>query len=589
MANCFIHSALVFEFNTYLIILKGGHLLLLMAITLTPIFLLFFIKTLKEKKLLYALITSFFGFIISFYEFRIFYLVIWLAIFYTGYHLIVIERIKTFPQLIKLGFYSIIPILLVLFLNLYFILGIYGARVLTSNSVFNQPLFGAWYIKLTNMMSIRHFGWTGGKIPPWHIETIQLQFFLVPIFAFFGFLVKKNNKLIPFFAFIGLLGIFLSKQNTLPFPNVYQWLFDRVPGFNAFRESGKFLMYVSLSYAILIGSFIGWLWQKAKDKKRIFIASFVTVLTVILFLYNAKPMITGELGSLFIPRHVPKDYLQVKTFLLNQRGYFRTLWIPHTSRWSFRLNNLPLMSYYSLTNGGWLSFADPINQVNFKNFINQLFDLTSVKYVFIPLEDKANDDNFFEYLGKRKNFIDQVNKLNYLKKINIGTKEIIVYENKDYRPHIYLTNNKETIYKNIPYIKTDYKYINPTQYKVNLTNIKNPVYLNFSESYHPYWKIRVGKFNWLKSIFEKDYFLSDEYHSKNDVLLNSFYIDPKSICQNISNCNISLTLYFAPQSYVYLGGIISLTTLAVILGYLIFQIWKGIVRLSSLRSSSFHQ
>ena len=219
-------SALVFEFNTYLIILKGGHLTLLMAITFTPVFLLFFIKTLNEKKLIYALIASFFGFVISFYEFRIFYLVVWLAFFYTVYHLIIIERIKNFKQLIKLGFFSAIPVVLVILLNLYFLLGIYGARVLTSNSVFNQPLFGAWYIKLTKVMAILHFGWTGGEIIPWKIEPIQWQFFLVPILAFLGFLVSKKNKLIPFFTFLGLLGIFLTKQNTLPFPDIYQWLFD---------------------------------------------------------------------------------------------------------------------------------------------------------------------------------------------------------------------------------------------------------------------------------------------------------------------------------------------------------------------------
>ena len=61
-------------------------------------------------------------------------------------------------------------------LNLYFLLGVYGARVLTSNSVFNQPLFGAWYIKLTKVMAILHFGWTGGKMIPWKIEPIQWQF-----------------------------------------------------------------------------------------------------------------------------------------------------------------------------------------------------------------------------------------------------------------------------------------------------------------------------------------------------------------------------------------------------------------------------
>ncbi len=582
-------SALVFEFNTYLIILKGGHLTLLMAITFTPVFLLFFIKTLREKKLLYAVISTFFGFIISFYEFRIFYLVIWLALFYAIYHLFIIEQIKSFKQLIKLGFFSAIPIVLVILLNLYFLLGIYGARVLTSNSVFNQPLFGAWYIKLTKVMMILHFGWTGGTIPPWKIEPIHWQFFLVPVLVFLGFLVSKKNKLVPFFAFLGFLGIFLTKQNTLPFPDVYQWLFDRVPGFNAFRESGKFLTYVSLSYAILIGAFIGWLWQKAKDKKPLMvIASLITILTAILFLWNAKPMITGEFGYLFVERKIPNDYFIVKDFLSKQEEYFRTLWIPLSSRWSFRLNNMPIMSYNTIANADWNTFfTDNKNDLYLRNYSNQLFDLTSVKYVVIPLEDKVNDDNFFAK-GLRKKLISQINKLSYLKKINIRTKEIVVYENKDYRPHIYLTNNKETIHKNIPYQKIDFKYINPTEYKISLKNISNPVYLNFSESFHPYWKIRVGKFNWFKAIFEKNYFLPDKYHSKNDAILNSFLIDPKLFCKNNSDCNINLTLYFTPQSYVYLGGIISLTTLVGIIGYFILKIGKEIVRRFSSRSLSSH-
>lgn len=566
-------SALVFEFNTYLIILKGGHLTLLMAITFAPVFLLFFIKTLNEKKLFYALIASFFGFIISFYEFRIFYLVVWLAFFYTVYHLIIVERIKSFQQLIKLFFLSSIPILSVLFLNFYFLLGIYGARVLTSNSVFNQPLFGAWYIKLAKVMMILHFGWTGGKIPPWHIEPIHWQFFLVPILVFLGFFVRKKHKLIPFFAFLGFLGIFLTKQNTLPFPDVYQWLFDRVPGFNAFRESGKFLLYETVSYAILIGAFIGWLWQKAKDRKQIVIASFVTVLTALLFLWNTKPMITGELGTLFVERKIPNDYLVVKNFLSKQNQYFRTLWIPTNSRWSFRLNTMPIISNYNMANDGWQSLK----------FSNQLFDISSIKYVIIPLEDKANDDNFFEYLGKRKKIIDQVDKLSYLKRINIGTKEILVYENKDYRPHIYLTDKKETIYKNISFNKVDFKFINQTEYKISLLNIYKPIYLNLSEAFHPYWKIRVGEFSRFKVLTDKNYFLPDKFHFENDAKLNSFLIDPKLVCKNSSNCNINLTLYFAPQSYVYLGGIISLITLIVMIGYFIFQLGKGIVQRFSSR------
>src|SRR3989338_2704756 len=84
-------GGLIFEFNTYMIILQGGHLTLLMAITLTPFFLLFFIKTLENNKFLYAVLTAFIGFAISFYEFRIFYLAVWIIFFYFIFHLLILN------------------------------------------------------------------------------------------------------------------------------------------------------------------------------------------------------------------------------------------------------------------------------------------------------------------------------------------------------------------------------------------------------------------------------------------------------------------------------------------------------------------
>lgn len=577
-------SAIVFEFNTYIIILKGGHLTLLMAITLAPFFLLCFMKTLNEKKILYVIINVFLGFIISFYEFRIFYLICWLVFFYTIYYLVIIEKIKKIRQIIKIIFLSGIPIILIFLLNAYFLLGIYGSKSLESNSIFDRSLFGTWYIKLTKVMTIFHFGWNGGKMIPWKIEPMQWWFFLVPILAFLGSVVGKKNKLIPFFTFIGLLGIFLTKLNTPPFPDIYQWLFDHVPGFNAFRESGKFFLYVAISYAVLIGAFISWLWQQAKDRKKIVIAFFLTVLAALLFLWNAKPLITGEFGTLFVQRKIPNDYLIVKDFLSKQKEYFRTLWIPQTSRWSYRINSMPTLSDQVVNLNNWLSFETKDNHIYTKQFANQLYDIASIKYFFIPLEDKANDDNFFEYISmiKRSGIINQINRLNYLKRINIGTKEIVVYENKNYRPHVYLTSSMETVYKNIPYIKTSFKYISPTQYKINLKNTNKPVFINFSESYHPLWRIRVGEFNWFKVLTEKSYFISDKSHFKNDAQLNSFSIDPVSICKSYEckkntegTYDIDLTLYFSPQSYVYLGLIIGGITLLGCLSYLAWSWIRG--------------
>jgi hypothetical protein len=138
-----------------------------------------------------------------------------------------------------------------------------------------------------------------------------------------------------------------------------------------------------------------------------------------------------------------------------------------------------------------------------------------------------------------------------------------------------LTKELETIYKNLSFTAIDWQSKNPTEYTLKLNNISQPVFLNFSEAYHPDWKLHLGNFNWFTILFNKNYFLPDSNHFKNDATLNSFYLDPAQICSG-NKCernsdgsyNLELTLYFKPQSYFYLGLIISGVTLFGCLGYL---------------------
>jgi hypothetical protein len=74
---------------------------------------------------------------------------------------------------------------------------------------------------------------------------------------------------------------------------------------------------------------------------------------------------------------------------------------------------------------------------------DRLFDNSSIKYVIVPIQDIANDDDFFvSYGGKndpniRDWYIAEMDRVSWLKKIDIGTQELAVYENENYKPHIY--------------------------------------------------------------------------------------------------------------------------------------------------------
>lgn len=213
---------------------------------------------------------------------------------------------------------------------------------------------------------------------------------------------------------------------------------------------------------------------------------------------------------------------------------------------------------------------------------NNLIDLSSIKYVVVPMEDIANDDDFFKLFGENRNYyINSLDGIKYLKKINIGTKEIVVYENEKYRPHIYITDNKESILRDNSYQNVDYKFEKPSEYKITLYNISKPVFLTFTDSYHPAWKLRVGDFNWFSVLTNKEYFISDINHYQNDVAFNSFYINPQVICSiysclknNNGSYNIKITLYFKPQSYLYLGSIISFFTFIIVCIYFVHFLFK---------------
>lgn len=572
-------SAIVFTFNTFLIVSRSGPLLLHMAITFTPLYLLFFIKMLDSKKLRYGLIASIFGFIISFWEFRIFYITFWFLLFYFIYHLIIEKNDRTNIKLYFLAFFTVI---ITIILNLYALLGLQNVQVLISNEVFNQVLFGGWYLNLSKIMNLFHFGWTGKEIG-WDIQPQPLIFFLVSIITLLGFVLSRKNKKIPFFAFLAVLNIFLTKMAIPPFPKVYQWLFDNLPGFNAFRESGKFAYFITLSYAVLIGSFVQIILNNSKKLIQK-IASFIIILGIaFLFLWNAKPIITGEFGMLSIPRNTPEEYIVLKRFILKQPEYFRTLWVPLSSQWGIRTLSHPIVSNYQSNKEIWKEFAEKQKKDIFGiNVTDQILDLSSIKYVIVPLEDKENEDNFFRFAGKRKNFIKELNKLEYLKEIKIGTEKVTIYENSDYRPHLYITYLEESITKNIPFINADYIFNNPTEYKININKNLSPFYINFSEGFHPSWKIRIGEFNWFTAIINKSYFLPDKNHFENEAKLNSFLIDPKLVCQNNLDCqsnsdgtyDIEVTLFFKPQSFVYLGLIIEIITISSIVMYSIYYLLK---------------
>ena len=593
-------GSFVFSYNTYFLSINTqGHELLTIAFIFAILAIWLFIKTLEERKISLAIYTSLILFIVGSYDFRSLYITIWILFFYYLYFLFILNKLSNLKRSFKKGSFAFIILILLVILNFYWIYTSYHTGNLIDNTGMGRELFGNNYWNLSQAFTLFYPFWNG-KQPEWFVvHSIPFYFWLIPIFAFLGLLFNRKNKNVLFFGFVSLIGIILTKQIAQPLSNLYLWLYQHLLGFSAFREASKFYFIIALGYSVLIGSFIAFILQNwIKSKLKIFSKYFLTILIIFLFLWNTKPLISGEIGSLFIPRQIPGDYLVFKDFILKQDGFFRTFWTPTYSSWSIFTKQKPEVSNVVVMGGEWKKNVSlnteyinlPINEQITEVFkikgANFLFDISSIKYVIVPIRDFANDNDFFIYYGGEEKtnirgwYISELDNVEWLKKIDIGTDDLVIYENENFKPHIYMTKEQETIYQELPYEKVAFEQKNPSEYKIHLKNVSSSFYLNFSESYHSDWDLKIGNFNWSSAILEKNYFLESENHMKNNAGLNSFYIDLSSISKNNytknrdGSYNVDLTLYFKPQSYFYIGLIVSGLTLIVMAGYLVYDFKK---------------
>lgn len=168
-----IIASFVYVFNTYFILGGTGHLTLMAAFAIAPIVLLFFIKTLEGKKYFYALLTGFFAFVLSAYEFRAFYITACVLAFYAIYHISIIEKNITKKEIFINFYFAIIPIFIVFLLNFYWIFGFSRVGIFNStDGVLGRGLFGNSFMDIRESLTLFHPFWTGSEYFPFVVQSI---------------------------------------------------------------------------------------------------------------------------------------------------------------------------------------------------------------------------------------------------------------------------------------------------------------------------------------------------------------------------------------------------------------------------------
>lgn len=543
-------GAIVYTYNTFFVMKRIDHLDLAITFAIAPFIIWLYMETLQERKLHYAVATALVAFVAGSYEFRGFYMTVMVMFLYAIYYLASNKN-----GFIKHLLFALAPFILILLMNVYWIYPLSKLGVLLHNQVFDRGLFGDSFLSIRDAITIHHPFWTGAKPTSFEVQPTPLYFLSIPLLAFLGLLYNRKNRYVIFFGIVSLIGIFLSKQVGAPFSFAYPWLTHHILGFAAFREGSKFFFLVGLGYAVLIAAFVDWIIKRGKQRKNELSSYIILVIIWCLFLFNALPVATGAIGGLAVSRHQPADYQKLNDFILKSPGYFRTLWVPTFSRWGIYTGNHPVIAAGPTMEGLWIKFSnydpktpritsDQIINAFKKPQFDRLLAASSVKYIIIPLEDKENDDNFFNDYGKLPHFYsDALNKIPYLKKISLNTKSVVVFENVLFHPHLYIADEREDGHNSTTYKSITTNYINPTRYRVILPHRSTDYYLYFSEYFDPGWQLIIND----KTITS----------TKSDSGYNSFYIPTRSL----NGKSTIATIFFQPQTQILIPFLISLLTI----------------------------
>src|SRR3989344_3505059 len=539
-------ACLIYATNTYILMIAGGgQIFIAGSYAIAPLVLYTFYQVINSnsqsrkeniKKILHTVV--FFSLQLLL-DIRIAYVTLVCVILFILVRAIKEKRVKII--------YKVIPVAVILILSF----SIHAFWFIPTVLIGRNPLeqFGTAFTSLGSVkfFSFADFPASIALLHPNWPENIfgktyfmKPEFIIIPIIAFSSILLlskgkKDESRLIAiFFSLLAILGSFLSKGANDPFGNIYIFLFENVPGFVMFRDPTKWYIMTVLSFSFIIPFTV----QKLSDRylKKEILRTTTLICFFIFWVFLIRDGVFGSLGGNLSSSKVPEEYLRLKEFILSEKKFSRTLWLPKTQRYIYYSSNHPAGDVSSLFRNSSLS-------ANFKllkqDKTEELLSNHSIKYLVVPFDSEK--EIFLEDREYReKNYMDilrEVRSIDYLSEI-YGLGKIAVFE---------ISNPKDHFWSPSETLSIDYKYVNPSKYVVNVKSAKKGDTLVFSESFDNLWQAQVNDSRVGSEMFNGR--------------LNSFKLPRGG--------DYSLTIYFAPQDWVKLGAVISIISILVVMVTLI--------------------
>jgi len=421
-----------------------GWLFVLFLMGILPLALIFFIKSVEEKKVIYSVLTGIFYFLGMINSQS----VVWYPLVFLCLAIFLIEDKKSFFSYIK----SLLIVFLVfLGLNTYLWFPLFfngGVGLVSTKLGLSTVSLGTW-ARLSYLNILR--GW--GSLFNYQYETAYPKIliplsFLLPIVAFFSLIFLKKRKLLLSFAVLSFITAFLF---TLGPKTIVKFPFSDI-----FRDIARSLVLPSFSYIVMVTVFLDFIF---KQKKRYL--NLVGIILIVLFVANAYPFWTGELFGRQQEQHdirlraynFPQGYFDLEKYLQEKKEDIKVLYLPLGGS----LNLLDDKRFYgpykeirdifagyspkpgvvgisdkglgSATNFS-LMLANEINQKRFLG-LNRLLSLMAVKYV-------ATRENAIPHFLKVNELLEEQSGLIIEKRWD---KVSLFRNDNNFLPHFYIPQN----------------------------------------------------------------------------------------------------------------------------------------------------
>lgn len=404
--------------------------------------------------------------------------------------------------------------------------------------------------------------------------------------------LKRENlfksTLLVFFLF--LIQLFLIKGPQEPFGDIYLYLINNFSAFRVFRSpDSKFGFGLVLTICMLLVLVSRYyrtdLFKSGVKKSWLLNSALVAVILIQGFPIYAGIAIKGQNTSYSSDRvvHIPYDYQQVADFFKKEEDITYVNPVPPIEFGHYTIaqnethigqdllpkifNNPKVSMLYISEHSGISSSAyNALKETSKKGDLN-VFSEFPIKYFIVRNDLKHTEEN--KILATA---------ISQTAKEVLKNETFIIYENQKYKPIIEPEN-------------VSIEYINPSKYKVTISNLSESQDLIFNQNFNVDWAIYPLMTNkqtnavelqdilylGQPNLFNDSHVLESGYANKwtinkNDILTNlsDDYYTLKQGNSSNEIIDISFILFHKTQALFYLTMIISTTYLIILLGLTIY-------------------